>query len=160
MIRCWECKQLARTLLTMPPSEWGDQGRGFFSKLPCDLTSLNDPCFRQFPFWFSVPQIDVKEGFWILGVLIYFFHWVFGSVYNFYLEAKLSWEKDSEVEFFFNELLAIFPSRDHGLDGLTSEPVLLTTPLHVWESSRVWLGFMRAWSYLWNSGAIAVPGTQ
>lgn len=36
----------------------------------------------------------------VSGVLIYSFHWVFGSVYNFYLEAKLSWEKDSEVEFF------------------------------------------------------------
>ena len=68
----------------------------------------------------------MKEGFWISGVLTDSFHWVFGSVYHFYLEAKLSWEKDPEVEIFY-ELLAILPSRDHDLDGLTSEPVLLTT---------------------------------
>lgn len=129
MIRCWEIKQLTRTLLTMPPGKWRDQGKGFLSKLPCDLTSLNDPRFRPFPSWFSVPQIYVKEGFWISGVLTCSFHWVFGSVYNFYLEAKLIWEKDSEVEIFFYELLAILPSRDHDPDGLTSEPVLWTTPL-------------------------------
>lgn len=45
------------------------------------------------PFQFSVPQMYVKEGFWISGVLMYSFHLVFGSVNNLHLEAELNWEK-------------------------------------------------------------------